>query len=920
MSNRLGIIRDINAELNNTVARLESVNREIITISQSARQATSGFANISLPSDLETNTNASQQAIQNLTEALEQQRQETLRLAQQVRNLQRARANNNRRGIQARIAEQALRKELRIQAKAVTDLGSAYDNLSAQTNALIRERQNLAIRQRTNSDLTEQEILRLNELTGTIQRNQSILSETDQEIGNFRRNVGNYASAYDGLGNSINQLTRELPAFANSMQTGFMAISNNLPMFFDEIQRINKQNKILISEGKKTQSVLKQVGRAFLTLQSILSFGVVILTAYGAEIISLIVELFKTEKQLNAATVAQEALNKAQIEGSKAAASQVAEAKILFDVAKDVTRSTKEREKAVDELIESSNGLISATEKQNILNGDALEIEERLINALFRKYTLQALINQTEEKFEKVAISTLKIKELTEKIDERSEKVRKFGLASQQEINKLLAEGNQAAANKLTVDSELSELESQRLDQQNELKKAQEEINEILKLATELSDEFTLSLTDRNKNSIKAIKGSIAFLEQQIAVLEEQRVKLATNSKEWADYTKLIDDANVSVSKLKFQLQGIDLKPVGDQIRSSTQVIREALDNIFESTDAENAFEEITDAQKEELDQQVQDFEEAEKRKRKILKDALKLQKSLRQEFTFSSIDAINDIFDAQIQSYDNQIEANANFFDRILENEELSDDQRASLEQQRDEREEELREKQKKEEQKAFLFNQALALAEIGLNLAKTITAINLAAAAQDAITPFAFGGTGAAFRAANIPFAIGVAAAQTASVLAQTLPAFEHGKNFRDNYEGLGIWGEKKRELKISKDGKMEMSPKKIGNHLTYVKKDDIIIPDADKYINSLSDNDLRTNLQRHVYNANISNQNYIAERAIKNQLLSSKALENKLDTLTQVLENKKLMLNLTQDMSSAGKELGKQLRFQERKRNTL
>ena len=59
-------------------------------------------------------------------------------------------------------------------------------------------------------------------------------------VGEFQRNVGNYQNTWNGLGNSINQLSREMPAFANSIQTGFMAISNNLPQLFDEINKIKK--------------------------------------------------------------------------------------------------------------------------------------------------------------------------------------------------------------------------------------------------------------------------------------------------------------------------------------------------------------------------------------------------------------------------------------------------------------------------------------------------------------------------------------------------------------------------------------------------------------------------------------------------------------------------------------------------------
>lgn len=442
----------------------------------------------------------------------------------------------------------------------------------------------------------------------------------------------------------------------------------------------------------------------------------------------------------------------------------------------------------------------------------------------------------------------------------------------------------------------------------------EDEINKIDKEIKALEGRIKAILGNKeaNKKNIKALKGSISFAEKQISKLREQRSALSRNSKEWNAYTDLIDKATKALSLLKFQLEGVDLDPVGDQIQSSTQRIREALNNIFESTGTDNIFEKLTEDAKNELDQQIEDFKDAEKRKQRLLRDSLRMQREIRQEFVFSAVDGINTIFDAQIQRYEDDITANSEYYDALLDNEQLSDEQRESIERQRNEREKELRDKQKKEEQKAFLFNQALALAEIGLNLAKTITAINLAAAAQDALTPFAFGSVGATYRAANIPFAIATAAAQTATVLAQTLPQFAEGKNLNDNYEGLAIWGEKKRELKISKDGTMELSPKKIANHLTHVKKDDVIIPDANEYINSLSNNDLSNDLNKHIALANMTHNNYLIDR---HEMFKSSERHNKLNTdrIVRAIESKNKAIYLNQKINVSG-----DLKFLMRKNN--
>lgn len=340
--------------------------------------------------------------------------------------------------------------------------------------------------------------------------------------------------------------------------------------------------------------------------------------------------------------------------------------------------------------------------------------------------------------------------------------------------------------------------------------------------------------------------------------------------------------------------------------------MREALNNILEVTGDENPFKDLTDKQKKELDQQVKDFEEAQERQRRILKDSLQLQQDIRSEFTASVIDGINSIFDAQIQRYQNEIDANNEYFESLLENQELSDEQREALELRREEREKQIRERQREAEKRAFLFNQGLALAEIAINLAKTISAVTLNA---QLLGPLLAPG----YLATNVALAIGTAAAQTAAVLSQQLPQFAEGKNFNDNYEGLGIWGERKRELKISKDGTVELSPKRIGNHLTYVKKDDIIIPDANRYLKGVSDMDLTSDLQRHVLLANISHQNYLAN-SLESTKNSNDLVVSKLDTLNSTLERKKMRVVFNQNMKEAGREIAKGLKFQQRKNNTL
>lgn len=210
----------------------------------------------------------------------------------------------NERLQKAKIAtEQAEIKAAQQKNKLINETGSVYDALRKKYNDLSKAQIELSVRGRENGVVfksIQKEALEL----------RKALDKAEQGAGRFQRNVGNYASGFNGLNNSVNQLTREMPAFANSVQTGFMAISNNLPIFFDELTKINKANKELIANGQPTVSAIKQLGSAIFSVGSVLSIGVTLLTLYGKELVEFVVQIFEGEKALKSITEANEAYNK----------------------------------------------------------------------------------------------------------------------------------------------------------------------------------------------------------------------------------------------------------------------------------------------------------------------------------------------------------------------------------------------------------------------------------------------------------------------------------------------------------------------------------------------------------------------------------------------------------------------------------
>ena len=179
------------------------------------------------------------------------------------------------RSLKAQIA--ALNSETKSTTAVFNAAKGSYAALDAETKKLIQDLKNLEGGISGNNKQAEA-------LKKQIYENTATLKNFDAQMNQNFRNVGNYKSAFNGLGMSINQISRELPAFTNSVQTGFMAISNNLPIFVDEVSRLRQQNAALVAEGKPAQSVMGQIGKSLFSWQTALSVGITLLTVYGAQI------------------------------------------------------------------------------------------------------------------------------------------------------------------------------------------------------------------------------------------------------------------------------------------------------------------------------------------------------------------------------------------------------------------------------------------------------------------------------------------------------------------------------------------------------------------------------------------------------------------------------------------------------------
>lgn len=114
-----------------------------------------------------------------------------------------------------------------------------------------------------------------------------------EATGNHRLSVGNYAKTWDGLGNSINQVIREIPSAAVGLNTFFLAISNNIPIVIDEIQRLKEKNEMLRAEGRPTKNIISSIVSSIFSWQTALILCLTALSMHGKEIINWVEKLIK---------------------------------------------------------------------------------------------------------------------------------------------------------------------------------------------------------------------------------------------------------------------------------------------------------------------------------------------------------------------------------------------------------------------------------------------------------------------------------------------------------------------------------------------------------------------------------------------------------------------------------------------------
>lgn len=209
------------------------------------------------------------------------------------------------------------------------------------------------------------------------------VSKAEQSYGVFSRNVGNYKSAFSGLQFQTQQLLRELPTLAVGFPQLFLALSNNIPLFTDEIVRLR-------GEGKKTGEILKGIGKSLFSWQTILVIIISLVSIFGDEINDWFKSLGKADGGIKA-------LRKSMSEMVGSIAAERAELGALFTALGKAEEGTANY-LAVRNVILDKYGSLLENEREEVRNlNDIATAYDVIAKKITGKAIMEGFSKQIEE-------------------------------------------------------------------------------------------------------------------------------------------------------------------------------------------------------------------------------------------------------------------------------------------------------------------------------------------------------------------------------------------------------------------------------------------------------------------------------------------------------------------------------------------
>lgn len=350
--------------------------------------------------------------IAELTSARKQQKATVDPLAQAQEKLAYAQSEENR---QLKLYSTQIREANQIaqlQATIANSAEGSYNRLSAQyalnkirlnqMSAAEREAADSGKKLEAETDAIYQQMIKLQEATG-----------------NYKLSVGHYQKTWDGLGISISQVVRELPAAAVSLNTFFLSISNNIPTVVDEIKRLRKQNELLAAEGKEQINVTGSIVKALFSWNTALVVLLTVFSMYGKKIIAWIDETLAGRDAAKSFEDALEDLNDELGKGSTGSyGQQIAVLRRLSENWKDLGNNIKAQTQWIKDNEKEFSKLGITIDSINDANNAFVDNTESVVAAYKARAKAEAALNVVSQQYQKLLAAENKAE---------LEKVREYG-------------------------------------------------------------------------------------------------------------------------------------------------------------------------------------------------------------------------------------------------------------------------------------------------------------------------------------------------------------------------------------------------------------------------------------------------------------------------------------------------------------
>lgn len=357
----------------------------------------------------------------------------------------------------------------------------------------------------------------------TLQQIQTLKNELksmDAQMGNYQRNVGNYASHWNGLGMSVQQVAKELPSLAVGWNTFFLAISNNLPVLADEIKKARIEYQATQDAGQKGIPVWKQLIKSIFSWQTALVVGITLLSVYGKDIMDWIGSLFKGKRAVDNIVSAERMWVDAMKEGRSASIKERTELDLLYKATQDTSRSIQERNAAVDELQRKYPGYFENISKEDFLAGKAADAYARLTEQILKTAQARAIQDKLVERSKEQLEYEDQLNNLFYERSVLNDKMRD----AERRLAKSPAAATNAARDIYDLGKEAADLDEKISEMQNKLR---ENERQTIKLENKLNVDDLLNPLGKTGDKGKKTADEQAKYQEDIAKrLSETRISL----------------------------------------------------------------------------------------------------------------------------------------------------------------------------------------------------------------------------------------------------------------------------------------------------------------------------------------------------------------------------------------------------------